>query len=301
MAAINEINETKCDKMTNETKDKTIVVIEPSECPICFSAYGVDDNEEFVLSCQCSFCHDCLLEYIDERIGNGLTNIACPNTNCNVFMTYEEVQKIGGDAIYERFLVVKLNQVIATDPRRTWCPVPDCNTICSVIETETNVDGLSGKTRIASCLKCHHEFSPDEIIKELMPWKILELNPNTKMCPKCNVLIERNGGCPQIFCRYCLSVVQIEKGEIQVSLKSAFKQYIIKITMMIFSLIGLAISIKFERQELGIFFGIMFTLLFNSDYDDGPDYMAALWNYRKIHKRRIEEEGLQNIILETHV
>ena len=69
---------------------------------------------------------------------------------------------------------------------------------------------------------------------------------------------------------------------------------------MIVALVGLAISVKFERQELGIFFGIMFTLLLNSEYDDGPDYFTALWNYRKIHQRRIKEEGLQNMILETN-
>ena len=70
---------------------------------------------------------------------------------------------------------------------------------------------------------------------------------------------------------------------------------------MIVALIGLAISVKFERQEFGIFFGLMFTLLLNYEYDDGPEYFTAIWNYRKIHQQRIKDEGLQNIILETDV
>ena len=280
--------------------NETIILIEPNECSICLTTFTTHDNNKFLLSCNCSFCCKCLTEYIDEKIGNGLTNISCPSATCDVFLTYKEVHKIGGDDVYERFLSLKLNQVIATDPRRTWCPVPDCSTICDVLEMETIVDGICTKIKKCICSKCHHEFFPDEIVKELMPWKILELNPDTKMCPTCNVLIERNGGCPTILCRYCLSVIQIEKGAVQITLKSAFRQYLIKIVLMIVALIGLAISVKFERQELGIFFGIMFTLLLNSEYDDEPDYLSAIWNYRKIHQRRIKEEGLQNMILETN-
>ena len=285
--------------MVIQKKDETVITVEAEECPICLATFDTNDDKEFVLSCECRFCCQCLCDYINEKVRNGLTNISCPNTTCPIFLTYEEIQKIGGDVTYERFLTIKLNQVIAMDPKRTWCPVPDCNTICNIVEIEATVDGMCTRTKCSTCPSCHHEFSPEEITKELMPWKILELNPNTKMCPTCNVLIERNGGYPIILCRYCLSVIQIEKGEVQLSLKSAFKQYMIKVFLMVISLIGCAISIKLESQPMGIFFGIMFTLLFHSDYDDGPDYLTALWDYRKIHRSRVEEEGLNNIILDN--
>ena len=215
-----------------------VISMSTAECSICLSELFPGTENEFTLSCECQFCRHCLKRYVEEKISNGMVDITCLSYSCDASLTNEELQEISDISIFERYLILNTNRQILLDSTRTWCPLPDCNTVCD-IQDATSVEGHSRYHKYAQCPTCQHEFFPDEIENELMAWKIQELSPNTRMCPKCNILIERNGGCKEVLCRYCLTMVNVEKSKIVTSPIYVLFQSLVMIIGIVLALISL--------------------------------------------------------------
>jgi hypothetical protein len=98
-------------------------------CDIC-----LERKEKIArLTCGHSFCEDCLLGYLENRIGGGVVEIICPESECG--KRIEETEIIGWiwrkrELIlkYERF---KRNRRIEKDPNLRFCSRPGCNEIVS--------------------------------------------------------------------------------------------------------------------------------------------------------------------------
>ena len=105
-----------------------------------------------------------------------------------------------------------------------WCPSPGCETICKIVESETN--GLSPKIPIIQCTRCQHIFCTecklpthpnltcDYYRQKLInqgKLSIIDEEPfaaydSIKKCPFCHVPIEKDSGCAQMMCKRCKHV-----------------------------------------------------------------------------------------------
>ena len=265
----------------------TVISMSTTECTICLSELFPGTENELALSCGCQFCRHCLIRYVEERISNGMADIVCPSNICNASLTMEDLQKISDVSIFERYLILNTNKKIALDPTLTWCPSPDCNTVCDIHDV-TAVGRDSKYKKYSNCAKCNHEFFPDEIENELMAWKIQELNPNTRMCPNCNALIERNGGCSYVLCRYCLTMIKVEKNQIVLSSSSVLFLYLMKIFLLVLGLFGFVDMIFIVQNDLAfIGFTVPLLILDVALFADlvyklyYQNYARSFWNYMK--------------------
>ena len=113
---------------------------------------------------------------------------------------------------------IRLNKEIVQDWRRAQCPKPDCNTICY---QELYQESYLYWT-FFSCPKCNKEFCskcldnwhPGMTCQELSADKngtspslqanaIFESDLDIKYCPKCNLTIQKTGGCSHMTCSRC--------------------------------------------------------------------------------------------------
>ena len=98
----------------------------------------------------------------------------------------------------------------------TWCPAPDCDHSVSCSLPKRNLDCIIPTVKclcsLRFCFACSHidhQPAPCHLLRlwmkkcaddsETANW----VNANTKDCPKCNTMIEKNGGCNHMTCRKC--------------------------------------------------------------------------------------------------
>lgn len=69
--------------------------------------------------------------------------ITCPDGSCPYFETKNnliiarEIKLLVSNEYYETYKRFRLNWMIENDPTRTWCPTPNCETICYIRRTKT--------------------------------------------------------------------------------------------------------------------------------------------------------------------
>lgn len=93
-----------------------------------------------------------------------------------------------------------------------YCTTPECQTIYRITQKENLFTCPLCDLHICTC--CHKDFHPGltcigaqlkekdkEADKLYSLW--VQQNQNVKPCPKCHVLIEKNGGCSQMYCTKC--------------------------------------------------------------------------------------------------
>ena len=118
-----------------------------------------------------------------------------------------------------------------------------------------------------------------------MTWKILESNPNIKMCPKCNTLIELDGGCSSVVCRNCMNMVKLDKSKIVLSPRAAIILLLIEVFCLIPVIWALTLAIDQKDWPMIALIGIvglmeMCIIAFQIIHSD---YVAAFLVYVKTH------------------
>jgi hypothetical protein len=105
-------NVTKCDKKSFETKFLMIIDVNPIQC---------------------------LSQYCEMSINEGkISLLSCPDGSCPLYQTKNnllsprEIKLLVSQELYETYKRFRLNWIIENDPNRTWCPSPNCETICYI-------------------------------------------------------------------------------------------------------------------------------------------------------------------------
>ncbi|XP_028893793.1 E3 ubiquitin-protein ligase ariadne-1 [Zeugodacus cucurbitae] len=178
------------------------------ECEICFSLLSPDSMTG--LECGHRFCLGCWREYLTTKIvTEGLgQSISCAAHGCDILVDDVTVTKLVDPRVKVKYQQLITNSFVECNQLLRWCPSVDC----------TNAIKVSyGDARPVSC-KCGHVFCfacgenwHDPVkccwlkkwIKkcdddsETSNW----IAANTKECPKCNVTIEKDGGCNHMVCK----------------------------------------------------------------------------------------------------
>ncbi|XP_036395029.1 E3 ubiquitin-protein ligase RNF144B [Megalops cyprinoides] len=169
-------------------------------------------------ACDCVFCTACLRQYVQLAIREGGgAPITCPDMGCPTkgslldseiacFAPADKVQ------LYQR---LKFERGVQLDPSKAWCPVVECQAVCSV---RPDAEGRPTSVpcpacRAIFCSLCRRSWEDGHACAESRPLTSPSLEDSVrlgceadapiKQCPMCGVYIERNQGCAQMLCKSC--------------------------------------------------------------------------------------------------
>ncbi|KAH8342327.1 hypothetical protein KR059_001659 [Drosophila kikkawai] len=176
-------------------------------CGICFCAC----DELKGLGCGHSYCVACWKQYLANKTClEGLTHtITCPAANCDILVDYASFLTLADDPdVVERYKQLITNTFVECNTLMRWCPAPNCTHAIEANYLEPKaVQCKCGHQFCFGCGENWHEPASCGCLKEWLK-KCLEdsetsnwIAQNTKECPKCQVTIEKDGGCNHMVCK----------------------------------------------------------------------------------------------------
>ncbi|XP_033212517.1 E3 ubiquitin-protein ligase arih1l-like [Belonocnema kinseyi] len=181
---------------------------EKEQCEICFST--LTKHMMTGLECGHRFCIDCWDEYLTTKImeeGVGQT-ISCAAHDCSILVDDASVmQLLKHRKVKLKYQLLITNSFVECNRLLTWCPAPDCSNAIKVqYPGFQSVTCRCGHTFCFSCGLNWHDPVKCDLLRnwikkcvddsETYNW----ISANTKDCPKCKAVIEKNGGCNRMLC-----------------------------------------------------------------------------------------------------
>ncbi|XP_068590654.1 E3 ubiquitin-protein ligase RNF144B [Cebidichthys violaceus] len=186
-------------------------------CKLCLSEQPCAATRE-LQGCCCVFCSACLEQYVQLAImEGGGAPITCPDMAClkTGVLLDSEIASLAPEDQVELYQRLKFERGVKLDPSKAWCPVLECQSVCSVqLSTE-------GQPNAVPCPSCHTVFcsgcrgpwQDGHTCPELQPMmspsresrarSSSDTDMPIKQCPMCGIYIERNQGCAQMLCKSC--------------------------------------------------------------------------------------------------
>lgn len=200
-----------------------MAVDEIAECEVCME--DVASKDKTGASCGHEFCVGCWQQHLRVQIeGQGNARIECPGLGCNIL--FDELTATGllkdDKALLEKYNRLAARDFVSEHKQIKWCPSAGCDHAVKMLSAMSASAAKLGAP--VACGSCKHPFcfGCSEPVHQPVDCTMLRLwkkkcaddsetanwiSSNTKECPKCNVTIEKNGGCnhmhcPEKSCRY---------------------------------------------------------------------------------------------------
>ena len=179
------------------------------ECCVCWTEVD-SEGEVFRLEyCGHSYCIECI--QIQVTSPTAVFPVLCAADQCSQPLVVQDFTAMCRRVTYtmQQLCEASLRSYITANPDRVRnCCTPDCKMIYTVSEVgEKFFCSLCG---VSICTKCHVQYhdnltcamyqSPNRKDSDIQKW-IMEDSANRKCCPKCNIGIEKTGGCNRISCQ----------------------------------------------------------------------------------------------------
>eukprot|EP00122_Pirum_gemmata_P005883 Pgem_evm1s5371 len=173
------------------------------ECEICFCP--ISSTAMYSMACKHTFCNDCWNGYLEAKImeEGAAQSIECPEGDCNILVDeYTVTQLLQSEKVKKKYELLTAKFFVSGNKRIRWCPAPDCDNASEVVVVEAKpVTCTCGHVYCFNCGEDDHRPLTCPIIKrwlkkcaddsETANW----ISANTKECPKCQVTVEKSGGC----------------------------------------------------------------------------------------------------------
>ena len=181
-------------------------------CPVCYDFI----DEPYRLACGHAYCHSCLHHFLLTTLDTKQFPLSCmgDEANCGVPIPLPVIERFLVPAQFKRLLEVSFLDYIGRNPDNfRYCITPDCLELYS-LESDS-ADGIFRcpscfASTCVSCLEDHDGFTcgewrirQDLEAQERMLEGWAEGSENVKKCPRCKILIEKNGGCNHMICPGC--------------------------------------------------------------------------------------------------
>ncbi|TYJ57089.1 hypothetical protein B9479_002190 [Cryptococcus floricola] len=193
------------------------------ECPICFSDYeGKSASQDtFSMGCGHRFCNTCWGEYLKGKVKDEGESgrIQCMESGCKHVINTEMVDALSSGDVSRRQVHSFFNGCMSNDRiDLRFCPHPECQYITQCTQAPARmltqlVPTVECLCKRPLCFGCGYADSHRPVICKIVKYwekKCADdsetsnwLSANTKECPKCNSIIEKNGGCNHMTCKKC--------------------------------------------------------------------------------------------------
>ncbi|XP_070504016.1 E3 ubiquitin-protein ligase ariadne-1-like [Chironomus tepperi] len=179
------------------------------DCEICFLKYQYTSMTG--LQCGHRFCKSCWVEYLTTKImEEGLCkSIACAAHGCDILVDDVTVMSLLTDPrVRTKYQQLITNSFVECNRLLRWCPSADCSYAIKVQYVEPRP--VECKCGHIFCFECGEQWHDPVQCRLLRKWiKKCDddsetsnwIAANTKECPKCNVTIEKDGGCNHMVCK----------------------------------------------------------------------------------------------------
>ncbi|CAO1300377.1 unnamed protein product [Diamesa tonsa] len=180
-------------------------------CPVCLNTQSFDKFHN--LSCAHAFCKNCWSMHFEIQISQGIsTQIRCMASGCDVLVPEDLVLTlVSRPMIRDKYQQFAFQDYVKSHPELRFCPGTNCQVI-------VRSQDLSPKKAICKacnssfCFRCSAEYHAPTDCTVIRKWLVKcaddsetanYISANTKDCPKCNICIEKNGGCNHMQCYNC--------------------------------------------------------------------------------------------------
>ncbi|KAK1221074.1 hypothetical protein PQX77_016121 [Marasmius sp. AFHP31] len=178
-----------------------------TSCPICL---GEVERPIKLLSCQHSYCRECLCNYLLAVKDNHFFPLKClgGSAKCPTPMPLSVARDVLPIADFDALVEAAFSTHVDTHPNEFhYCPTPDCTQVYRTAPPGMVLQCPSCLVRI--CPRCHVEYHegfdcPEKDGGERLfdEWA---KQHGVKHCPGCKIPIERTEGCNHVTCTRCQS------------------------------------------------------------------------------------------------
>uniref|UniRef100_A0A1I7Y736 RBR-type E3 ubiquitin transferase n=1 Tax=Steinernema glaseri TaxID=37863 RepID=A0A1I7Y736_9BILA len=175
-------------------------------CGIC-----CDQSALVGLECAHKFCSDCWENYLTQKVkDNSDAYLTCPAFKCEYAVDDDTVFSYfaSNQPMEKRYRKLIMYSFVESNRLLKWCPGADCGKVIKVQHFEARP--VTCDCGMTFCFECSHEWHEPVNCRLLRLWakKCSDdsetanwINANTKECPKCQVTIEKDGGCNHMTCK----------------------------------------------------------------------------------------------------
>jgi len=181
-------------------------------CDVCAVTQASADFS-CLLPCKHLFCKGCWEHHFEHQIQQGLsTSLGCMSTNCDS-RAHEDfvLAHVTKESVRDRFKQLAFFDYIRSHPQLRFCPGNNCK---YVIKAEKCVHKRATCTscKTSFCYQCGSDYHAPTDCETIKRWltKCADdsetanyISAHTRDCPKCNICIEKNGGCNHMRCYHC--------------------------------------------------------------------------------------------------
>jgi len=179
------------------------------ECEIC--CLTMPRSMMTSLECGHLYCNSCWGEYLTIRImdDGASQSIECPSSKCEILVDDKTVMALVEEPRTKlRYQHLITNSFVQCNRLLQWCSSPDCTHAVKASSFEPKpVRCRCGHYFCFECGENWHDPVRCHLIKkwikkcnddsETCNW----ISANTKECPKCKAVIEKDGGCNHVICK----------------------------------------------------------------------------------------------------
>lgn len=182
------------------------------QCSVCVLELPMSQFTS-LKSCGHTFCVQCWGAHCETQISTGVTTrLSCMMSSCDNILDEDFVlAHVTNSAVRERYIHLSFIEYVSFHPNLRFCPGPNCDI---VVKAEDSVakECVCSSCKSRFCFKCGSSYHAPTDCETIKRWlnKCADdsetanyISANTKDCPKCNICIEKNGGCNHMQCYHC--------------------------------------------------------------------------------------------------
>ncbi|XP_062397060.1 E3 ubiquitin-protein ligase ARIH2 isoform X2 [Sardina pilchardus] len=181
------------------------------QCGVCLQLVRRDALH--ALPCHHSFCKGCWEQHCTVLVKDGMgVGISCMAQECSLRMPEDSVLPLlPGEELRDKYRRYLFRDYVESHFQLQLCPGADCPIVIQVQEPRARRVQCSRCGEVF-CFKCRQMYHAPTDCPTIRKWltKCADdsetanyISAHTKDCPKCNICIEKNGGCNHMQCSKC--------------------------------------------------------------------------------------------------
>ncbi|KAL0599850.1 LOW QUALITY PROTEIN: E3 ubiquitin-protein ligase ARIH2 [Plecturocebus cupreus] len=183
----------------------------PHHCAVCMQF--VRKENLLSLACQHQFCRSCWEQHCSVLVKDGVgVGVSCMAQDCPLRTPEDFVfPLLPSEELREKYRRYLFRDYVESHYQLQLCPGADCPMVIRVQEPRARRVQCNRCNEVF-CFKCRQMYHAPTDCATIRKWltKCADdsetanyISAHTKDCPKCNICIEKNGGCNHMQCSKC--------------------------------------------------------------------------------------------------